>query len=496
MRRTRRTATERRRAKQNPSSPAGPLTRASAVTWGILSGGTGFAYLLPLSQAATDLVSNLSFAIAGVIIMATLGRAIAVVGGVDRLGWSMLLASFVALMVLFALDPAASNGPPTIALSVAPFVGLSLVVIVLVFGRQGVNRLGLVRLLVDGVWLTVGLVAASWHWAFAPLMELRGSSLLAVSFPATIALSSASTMLLWPRIGGRVRLAFAALGIGTAVTAVAGVIHIRLAHAGTIQFGTWYDFLWMIGLPLLGMATLHPAMGSTLRPRRPSARSEQIITCLPLVGLGVPVLDGDAWASMPPAVIIVMIGVLVLRVVVLTSQNHALSDRLTELAHRDELTGLLNRRAVLELLGEWERDEESGGVHAVLYLDLDGFKRVNDEWGHAAGDHVLAVTAERLRASVRPEDVVARLGGDEFVVLVRKSDGSDLADRLLSIVSEPIVWATRELVVGCSVGVAVADSAITSDLLACADAALYRSKAEGRNRVSIAAPTDDFSAMS
>ncbi len=467
---------------------AGRLVIACAIAWLLLGVGTGIAYLLPLSQDVTDFVSNISFVIAGVIIMATLGRAMVVAGGVDRFGWSMLSASFLALLVLFAIDPAASNGPPTAALNVAPFVGLSLVAIVLIFGRKGLNRLGMVRLVVDGLWLTIGMAAASWHWAFAPLMELRGSSLLAASFPATIALSSASTVLLWPRIGGRERLAFASLGLGTAVTTLAGVIHIQLAHAGTLKFGTWYDFLWMIGLPLLGMATLQPAMGSTLRPRRPSARSEQIITCLPVAGLAIPVIDGDAWRNMPSGITIVMIAVLALRVVVLTSQNHDLSDRLFTLAHMDELTGLLNRRALLDLLAEGEHESTGERARAVLYIDLDGFKRVNDDWGHAAGDHVLAITAERLRASVRSSDVIARLGGDEFVVLVYESDGTELANRLLSTLSEPVEWATQQLAVGCSIGVAAAETSITSDLLACADAALYRSKSEGRNRVSIATP--------
>ncbi len=468
---------------------ASRLTVAAVVVWMAVTIGTGVAYVLPLSQHATDLVSNLSFGVAGLLIVLTLVRAISLVGGVDRLGWTMLLASFFTLLIVFALDPAASNGPPTVALGVAPFVGLSLVVVVLVFGRQGMNRLGLVRLVVDGLWLTAGLVVASWHWAFAPLMELRGSSLLAVSFPATIALSSASTMLLWPRVAGRMRLAFAGLGFGAAVTAVAGVIHIRLAHAGTLQFGTWYDFLWMVGLSMLGLSALQPAIGSSLRPRRPSARSEQLITGLPVLGLIIPVLDGEAWSATPSAVTIFMIIVLAVRVVVLISQNHDLSTRLTELAHHDELTGLLNRRALLEML-EKEGDDL---VQSVLYLDLDGFKQVNDEWGHAAGDHVLAVTAARLQSAVRPGDVVARLGGDEFVVVTSGGDGRELADRLLVAVATPIDWATQQLTVGCSIGVANGATAITSDLLACADAALYRSKAEGRNRVCLSVPTFDVS---
>ncbi len=483
------------------------LNLVVVALWLSLSVGTGIAYLLPLSQAVTDHVSNIGFMIGGGMILATLCRAIVVVGGIDRIGWSMVLTSLTVLLVLFAIDPAASNGPPTIALGVAPFVGLSLVVVVMLFGRQGIDRLGLARLLLDGLWLTTGVIAASWHWVVAPLDPMAGneSNLLFFSFPVTVALSSAATVLLWPRITGSTRPAFAAFGVGAAVTAIAGVLHLQHANAGTLRFGTWYDFLWMIGMPLLGLSALRPDLGSGLRPTRPSARSQQVITCLPVLGLAIPLIDGEAWRTTPSALGLLMIVVLALRVVVLISQNHDLGEQLFALAHQDELTGLLNRRALLDLLADLTARSncspessqtakfQTGASYSVLYLDLDGFKSVNDRWGHAAGDHVLKETAARLRHSVRPDDVVARLGGDEFVVVVHDSGARELATRLLSEISKPIGWSTHEITIGVSIGIADAAEALTSDILACADVALYRSKVEGRNRVSFATPSTETS---
>lgn len=162
--------------------------------------------------------------------------------------------------------------------------------------------------------------------------------------------------------------------------------------------------------------------------------------------------------------------------------------RLDSLAHRDALTGLLNRRALLDALG----DRLSGGVPtAVLFCDLDGFKAVNDDRGHEAGDRVLMVVADRLGASVRDRDgdLVARLAGDEFVVVTDPSAANGVAERLVRRLSQPIELATDVVVqVGVSVGVAQVDpdTATPSDLaelLRDADAAMYSAKRAGKGRV-------------
>jgi diguanylate cyclase (GGDEF)-like protein/PAS domain S-box-containing protein len=159
-----------------------------------------------------------------------------------------------------------------------------------------------------------------------------------------------------------------------------------------------------------------------------------------------------------------------------------LTDDLAERAVRDPLTGLANRSLLEERLrAVLSRDARSGETSGILFLDLDGFKAVNDTHGHAVGDAVLRAVAGRLTATVRPSDTLARLGGDEFVVLVEgaTTDGvAALADRLRAAVTEPIAVGDLNLNVGVSVGIAMstAGNAEPSTLLARADRGMYAEK--------------------
>jgi diguanylate cyclase (GGDEF)-like protein len=162
---------------------------------------------------------------------------------------------------------------------------------------------------------------------------------------------------------------------------------------------------------------------------------------------------------------------------------------LSHLALHDPLTGLPNRVLVLDradvMLARVARDTELRA--GALYVDVDGFKHVNDTHGHGAGDEVLCVVAQRLSAAVRPQDTVGRLGGDEFVVLVESPAGdgraAELAERLIEALRDPFERTTGgELGVTVSVGVAVGRYSSTDALLRDADLALYAAKAAGKNR--------------
>ncbi|MCW2600790.1 MAG: hypothetical protein JWM02_2619 [Frankiales bacterium] len=158
----------------------------------------------------------------------------------------------------------------------------------------------------------------------------------------------------------------------------------------------------------------------------------------------------------------------------------ALTATLAEQAVRDSLTGLANRTLLEERLrAVLARDARTGHSTAVLFLDLDGFKAVNDVHGHAAGDLVLKTVAGRLAAAVRPSDTVARIGGDEFVVLVEGATEQAVArlvERLGAAVRKPV--PTLDLEVGVSIGVSMAQGgdAEPQALLSAADAAMYTAK--------------------
>ena len=157
-------------------------------------------------------------------------------------------------------------------------------------------------------------------------------------------------------------------------------------------------------------------------------------------------------------------------------------------ARRDPLTGLANRTGFWEVLEALERPGAEPRV-AILFIDLDGFKGVNDAHGHRAGDLVLAEVAQRIAALLRPVDVVARLGGDEFAVLcpglVDDAAAVAIAERLVQSVGGPIALPDLEVVVGASIGIATTAEVgqrSADELLDAADRALYHAKAAGRGR--------------
>jgi len=159
--------------------------------------------------------------------------------------------------------------------------------------------------------------------------------------------------------------------------------------------------------------------------------------------------------------------------------------QLDHLANHDMLTGLPNRRLLRDRLQQAiAYSQRNGNGLAVAMLDLDGFKPVNDEHGHAVGDKLLAEVALRLREVVRADETVARLGGDEFVLLFRENHGPLPLERVLQTVQEPILIKDLRLRVGASIGVTRlrADNANVAQLLQEADQAMYQAKAAGRNR--------------
>ena len=171
--------------------------------------------------------------------------------------------------------------------------------------------------------------------------------------------------------------------------------------------------------------------------------------------------------------------------------------RLHDLAYHDRLTGLPNRMLFFDRLDQTLSAAQRARKHAgILFIDLDGFKKVNDEYGHDAGDTVLKTVAKRLPTIVRASDTVARMGGDEFVVLLHEleeiNDAHLVAQKLLNAVGADIILSpTEKCRVGASIGISIYPEHGTDmdTLLMAADMAMYECKKEGANRYAFAGET-------
>jgi diguanylate cyclase (GGDEF)-like protein len=255
-----------------------------------------------------------------------------------------------------------------------------------------------------------------------------------------------------------------------------------LAEPGSDTFG-------LLFLPQLQMA-------STSMP--PLMIATAVTSCAAFVGIEVLAahLHGIAvpWSTIGGRLTLLLLGAAVLgRLAVLYTRHlGALRELHRDVAHRalhDSLTGLPNRALLFERIGvALARQERSGARFAVLFVDLDDLKTVNDTLGHAAGDELLRVTATRLHDELRTTDTPARLGGDEFAALLDDPgddhDLENLGRRLLDRLGGPISWDPLRLRASVSIGVATSEHISSADeLIRRADAAMYRAKAEGKGRV-------------
>ncbi|WP_412971471.1 EAL domain-containing protein [Glaciecola sp. MF2-115] len=173
------------------------------------------------------------------------------------------------------------------------------------------------------------------------------------------------------------------------------------------------------------------------------------------------------------------------------TEQHKSAELIRQHAYFDALTSLPNRFLSLDRLSQMLKDAERNTEKtAVLFLDLDDFKKVNDSLGHEAGDKLLIEAARRLNLAVRKQDTVGRLGGDEFIVLLRTLNEDynalDVAENLLTLFREPFKIDNRELILTLSIGIAISPENGTgaSDLLRNADTAMYQAKEMGRNTYS------------
>ena len=176
-----------------------------------------------------------------------------------------------------------------------------------------------------------------------------------------------------------------------------------------------------------------------------------------------------------------------------------LEEKMKHMATHDELTGLANRVLLKDRINTAISFHQRQQLQiAVLFIDLDGFKTINDTHGHDVGDELLVQVAEKLKSCVRQSDTVVRFGGDEFVLLLtglhNKSEAAYIADKVLKLMQQPFQLSAERVYIGCSIGIAMyPDDGVTdNDLLKIADTLMYRVKANGKNHYVFNSDTNDL----
>jgi diguanylate cyclase (GGDEF)-like protein len=346
--------------------------------------------------------------------------------------------------------------------------------------------------------VTLGAFVAAWHVLIAPTISAGGSVpevLTGVGYPIgdVAVFSLAITLAMVP--GNRNTPAVLLMAC-MALTLPIDLLETIVPESVSDRM----DSVLLVVNALLAAAALHPARSRLTRRRRVRGGHSMYRWRIVLLGLSlatvsvVSALPGHDLLRVLPSVVasVAISSTVVLRFYRAVAERERAEAALVHQAHHDQLTGAANRTLLMERLVAAVRGRgRAEGPAILLFLDLDGFKRVNDTWGHPAGDLVLRTVAARLLAQVRAEDTVARVGGDEFVVLCRRTTsaaGRALAERVASAVGLPIDLGPAAVRVGSSIGVVAVDVddadadddfLLADDLLRRADTAMYEAKRGG-----------------
>ncbi|WP_448640359.1 diguanylate cyclase domain-containing protein [Geodermatophilus sp. URMC 63] len=487
------------------------LPRVAALVLIVCAAGVLATTVLPPSAAA--LVSDLTQAGAAAAAAAATARyALRARGRRLRVAWGLLSGACLSWFAgqSWWLLLAARGEAPFPSLADAGFLGFCLLSVpALALHPAGGGRTGRWQRVLDAVMTSGAVGLVSWQTALgAVLRDDTGhdvaARLLLAAYPVSDVLLVVMAVLLITRTPGD-RSALNLVALGVTALAVADSAFAYLAATSAYDGGT-ADAGWTAGFALLAVAGLcrppRPTVQDDGAPR-PAGRSGTAASLLPYVPVTVALttdlgltFTGGAPTPGETVVVAVVMAALMGRQYMTVRENVRLADdlaareaQLRHLAFHDSLTGLANRALFLDRL------DHALALHArdlrpvaVVFLDLDDFKEVNDTHGHAAGDDLLVQVAGRLTGAVRGGDTVARLGGDEFAVLLEDGgDPQEAAGRVAGAVREPFPVAGRLRAVGAStgvVGLAPEDPPVGADeLVARADAAMYAAKRGGGNRV-------------
>ena len=299
---------------------------------------------------------------------------------------------------------------------------------------------------------------------------------------------------------------FALMVASISSLAIADVAYNIYLNNSTFETGTWVDFFWLAFYTLFAAAALHPTVRDPLRDVSEEDKlSARQLVIMFVATLSVPMIDllwgspADRVVTLPVSALLFLL--ILVRVFGLTEALRRGKERLRHEAEHDALTGLTNRALFAERTRSALSDDRLG-LTAVLFIDLDDFKTINDSLGHQAGDELLMQVSKRIVGCLTETDTVARFGGDEFAVLLEdlpdERAATNVARRLLEALGDPIDLGSRTVSASASVGIALNDVSGDCDvdtLMRNADVAMYLSKSRGKGRYEVFEPEMHEEAM-
>jgi diguanylate cyclase (GGDEF)-like protein len=383
------------------------------------------------------------------------------------------------------------------------------------------GRLSQLRAVTEGLFIAGGFFLFSWILFIGPVIADGTAPVLSeavnLAYPTLDAVALGAVLFVAVRGGREPPRGLVLLGLGIVCLAVADSAFWYLSAVDSKFPGvTGLDTGWVAGFALIALAALDP------RPDRPAGRehgARPVLVALPFLPaaagiVAMPIVWLVTGSVGPWEPLLVIVGVVLALCAVLylavmyenealtrdlqkrTDELGALAEQLRHQAFHDPLTGLANRALLNDRAGHaFARSLRRASKIAVVAVDIDAFKRVNDSHGHEVGDELLRLLALRLQEASRPEDTVARMGGDEFIVLVDAvnavEDAVGLAERLHAAMGPKFVLGETEQTVTVSIGVACGSAGTTSfeQLLCDADVAMYAVKAGGRDAVELFRPS-------
>lgn len=366
------------------------------------------------------------------------------------------------------------------------------------------------RAFTDGLLTAGGLLLISWHTVLAAIVASPSDTVLAqglsLFYPVADAIVVTVLIVMWSRAARESRTAILLVVLGLGLIAVSDSTFAYQQAQASFGSGSIIDLGWVAGYLVVGLAALH-ALERPIRRNRalPPRRRTAALPYLPVpvafaFAIHESVVDGRV------SLFTLCIGgalflLVLLRQALAVHENMGLIQRLavneTELHHRaehDPLTDLANRATFIRRVDEWLSGAASARSAAVMFVDLDDFKQVNDSLGHSVGDQAIRDVGRRLLSCMRDGDLVARLGGDEFAIfltgLPNVTQLVTVAERLIEALNQPFHSSDMRASVCGTIGIAIAEPGDDSgELLRRADIAMYAAKARGKGLFGIFEPS-------